>query len=437
MKRVFGGLLILVMMLSLSGCFMDPAESLYAVPLQPESYYNLQSEIEKLIEGGAVYSPPSAGENQQTVQLVNLDGDRDEEAVVFLKSAGDAPLSVCVFDRQEEQYLMVDQVFGSGYAFDCVWYDTIDDAPGQELLVGRKVSEGVPLVLSVYSLQDGALVEHMSTNYAEFTIADLDADGRREIVSFRAGGDAQNGVAEYYRWSEGELVRARECNLSAPVTAIKRIITGKMCRNVPAVFVGSTYGENMLVTDIFALREGSFSNMTLHEDTGLAVATMREYYVYSGDIDADGLIELPRLVALPPLPNDPNSENQALIYWFNLLENGETEEKTVTYHNYSAGWYIRIPEPWQKKLGVTRSVSYASTPVHSFVDRESQKELFAITAFNDEKHLDTMEHNGWMQLAQKGDITYACRFDEAAGLTQQSLRELFRFIRLDWNTGET
>lgn len=437
MKRLITGLLMVGLLLSLSGCFMDPAESLYAVPLQPENYYDLQSKIEKLIEAGASYSPPSAGENQQTVQLIDLDGDPDEEAVVFLKNAGDAPLTVCVFDLQEDHYILMDQAFGAGYAFDCVLYTDLDDSPGQEILVGRKVSEGVPLVLSVYSLQDEKLVEYMSANYAEFILADLDSDNSMEIVSFRADGDAQNGVAECYRWTQGEMVRGRECNLSTPVGSIKRIITGKMCKGVPAVFVGATYGENLLVTDIFALYDGTFCNMTIHDETGVSVGTVREYYVYSGDIDRDGLIELPRLVALPSLPEDPNSENQSLIYWFNLLQNGETEDKAVTYHNYSSGWFVLIPEGWQETIAVTKASGAGASPIYRFMDLNTEEELFAITSFSKDRAARRMEDSQWQQLAQKGDIIYACRFNEETGLTLEGLKDLFQFVREDWNTGET
>lgn len=437
MKKLLLLCLSLLLAMGLSGCFMDPAENLYAVPLQPESFYDLQTEIEKLIADGASYSPPTAGENQQTVQMINLDSDSEEEAIVFLKSEGDAPLSVCVFDRKGENYTLVDRLYGPGYAFDSVIYDTLDDTPGLELVVGRKIGEGVPQVLCVYALETEGLVELMSANYAEFVVADLDSDGRREIVSFHADGDVQNGVAEYYRWKDGELSRAKESNLSAPVSAIKRIITGKMCENVPAIFVGSAYGENLLITDVFALQNGTFRNMTLQDETGFSVETLREYYVYSGDIDADGLIEMPRIQALAPLAGDADSENQSLITWFNLLKNGRQQDKCVTYHNYSAGWYLLIPEEYRENLAVTRHSGHGSNQIYSFVDRETGKELFAISAFTTDTAEKNMEAQGMEFLTQKGDITYACRYDEKQGLSIQALREMFQFILLDWNTGET
>ncbi len=432
MKRL---LVLLLALTLLGGCYLDPSESLYAVPEQPESYYDLQSAIEKLTENGASYSAPTAGENQQAVHMTNLDADSEEEAIVYLKTDSDAPLTVCVFDRRGEQYVLAGKAEGAGYAFDSALYLSIDEKRGQEIVIGRKISEGVPQVLSVYSLRDEGLTELMSTNYAEFITADLDGDGKRELVAFHADGDAQNGVAEYYCWADGEIVRARETNLSAPVSAIKRIITGKMCEDVPAVFVGSIYGEDMIVTDIFALRDGEFVNMTLSEEAGTSVPTLREYYVYSCDIDDDGLIELPRLVPLASIEGDADSEEQSLISWFNLLPDGATEEKCLTYHNYSAGWYVQLPSRMAEHIAVTRTETDFAVQAHSFVSTETGQELFAIAAISGETTRRADE--GWYTLAQKGETSYVCRFDRDAGLSLPILKELFRFIRVDWNTGET
>ena len=190
----------------------------------------------------------------------------------------------------------------------------------------------------------------------------------------------------------------------------------------------------MLVTDIFALQDGVFTNMTPEDETG--VATVREYYVYSCDIDDDGYIELPRLEAMPVLLEDPNSEDQSMICWYNLQADGEMVESCRSYHNYAAGWFVEIPEKWYDRLSVTRTEGLSGYQAYSFVNYETGKELFAITACS-EKDVLHVQDLGWQILAQKGDVYYACRFNERMGLTQQALREMFRLIRIAWNTGET
>ncbi len=97
MKRIVICICLLAVVGLLGGCFLEPAEGLYAVPKQPEEYYNLQSAIEAAMPAGASYSPPTAGENQQAVQLTDLDGDGEDEAVVLLQDDGrPAAGSVCL-----------------------------------------------------------------------------------------------------------------------------------------------------------------------------------------------------------------------------------------------------------------------------------------------------------------------------------------------------
>ena len=439
MKRSICCILILSLALGLGGCFLDPAENLYAVPKQSASFYNLQSAVENLMDNTASYSPPVSGENQQPIQTADLDGDQDAEAVVFLKSEGENPLCLCVFDKKDETYSLLAKLEGVGNGFDQVQYIQFDGRPGNEIVIGRRIGDGVARVLSVLTVQDGELVELISTPYHEYITADLNSDNLRDVLLLHQDGDVQNGIALYYHWSDGQPVREIEANLSTPVSAIKRIITGKMCDGVPAVFVASAYGDGMIVTDIFGLRHGVFANLTQSEDTDTGVQTMREYYVYSCDIDKDGLIELPRLVSLPSIYGDESSHNQSMIYWYNILVNGSERYKALTYHNYSDGWYLNIPEDWSSKIAVKSFTAFGSTRGYAFVDAKTGQSIFSIVAISNESASNATK-NGWSKLVQKGEITYVCMIGDAAstyGLSAVKIKELFNLIQIDWNTGET
>ncbi|MDD6643398.1 MAG: hypothetical protein PUF80_04135, partial [Firmicutes bacterium] len=273
MKRMILFALLITLLVSLSGCFLEPAENLYAIPKQSSDYYELQSAIEKAMPEGASYCPPTAGDNQQSVQLADLDGDGRDEAVVYLKTTGSTPLSVCVFGKREGKYSLIAKVDFAGSSFDHVEYVQIDGEPGNELVFGRLISDQVAQTLSVYALRGDTAQELLTANYSEYITADLDADGNRDLLLLRADTE-QTGVAEYYHWQDGQIVRAREASMTTSVTAVKRIITGKMCQEVPAVFVASEYGEGMIVTDIFALRHGEFCNLTLADGNTTGVETV-------------------------------------------------------------------------------------------------------------------------------------------------------------------
>ena len=438
MKRLLLFVMLLALALSLSGCFLEPAESLYAVPKQSQDFYNLQRAIEKVMPPKGAYSPPMSGENQQAVQLSDLDGDGEDEAVVYLKAGGSEPLSICIFAKREDRYELIDKINGSGSAFDRVQYAQIDGQPGKEIVVGRRISEQVTQTLHAYTLMNGKMVEILNANYDEFITTDLDSDEKTDVILLRTEGDTQKGIAEFYHWSDGQLVRQREVRMSTPASAVKRIITGQMCQNVPAAFVASEYGEGTIVTDVFGCVDGVFTNISLPEDTDTSVQTVREYYVYSCDIDSDGLIELPRLISLPSIPEDSSSENQSLISWYNLQLDGSMEEKALTYHNYSGGWYVTVRPQWAERLTVSRVAVLDGTQGYSFslLDGEKLKPQFTIAALTGENRQQIPQESDWEVLTEKGEVLYVCHVEEGS-LSLEILREMFHFIQVDWNTGET
>lgn len=440
-KRVLVGMLILGLLCALGGCFLDPAENLYAVPKQPESFYNLQSAIEKVMGEGTTYSPPTAGENQQAVQLKDLSGNGEEEAIVFWRSNSEMPLSMSVFAKQDGRYGEIARADGIGNAFDRVIYADVDDDGRNDIIVGRKIGDNVLQTLNVYSLRDGKLEELLSANYSEVVVTDLNADGRSDLFLLRQDSERTNGTAEYYLWNDGAFVRQREAELSTPVSAVKRIISGKMSRQTDAlaIFVASAYGEGSIVTDVFCFQSGEFMNLTMREDADTDVRTVRDYYVYSCDIDNDGLIEIPRLISMQKIPGESEPQEQSLICWYNLLPDGKREDKLLTYHNYAGGWYLVIPWKWQSALSLQQSTSESNTLARRFVRVQDGKAVpvFTVTSVTGDYASKLLLENGWQELRRKGDVTYFCRIEDGVNLSCEELQEMFHFIRVDWNTGET
>ena len=430
MKRIVM-IMILCAATLLSGCLLEPAESLYAIPARSEDYYNLQAAIENAMPEGAVYCAPIAGENQQPVQMADIDGDQQDEAIAYWKSDGDLPLTVGVFDKRGDQYELIAKADGAGSAFDHVQYVEIDGFPGSEIVVGRQISGQVTQTLYVYSFENDALTEIMNANYSEFITTDLDADGLHDVVLLHSS-DAQNGVAECYRWVGGQLARDREARMSAPVDAVRRMIAGKVWEDCPAVFVASEYGEGQLITDIFGMRNGAFTNLSLSDETDTAVSTVRDYYVYSCDIDDDGLIELPHLIRLTSIRGDDTSADQTVIRWYNLQPDGSEKEKWLTYHNYSAGWFLKLPDRLADGLSVKYTTAFETWRGYTFVQKG--RELFTLTAVSGENAANTV--TGWKVLAAKSDTVYAMQIADGA-LTENEANDVFHFIQVDWKTGET
>ncbi len=432
---------ILAGLLVFTGCVGRSADALYALPRQSEGYYALQSAIDSVMTGSCAYSAPVSGSNQQAVQLSDLDGDGQEEAIVFLKTVDEQPLKVYVFDRRGNSYESIAVMEGNGSAFDSVEYTDLDGNPGQEILVGKRISDQVLQSLSVYSCREGRLVELLAANYTEFCTVDLDGDDRKDLFVLRPETEERAAIAELYCYRDDQLQRQGEASLSADAQSVRRIISGQMSPGTPAVFVACTYDEASMITDIFALRDGSFLNVSAARETGLSTQTVRSYTAYATDIDSDGLIELPSLMALPSY--DGETETFWLIDWYNLYPDGARQVKLTTYHNHSGGWYLTVPGSWHGNLTISRSEEVAGVRGLVFSrwnGRETApEEIFTLYAFTGRDRDVLASTDGRFFVAQKGETVYAASLGSsqwAAEQTSQSISEMFHFIQVNWNSGD-
>jgi len=434
-------LLSLCFSLLLNGCMLKPVEDLYTLPRQSDAYYNLQAEIEKVITGNVEYCAPSSGENRQPLQMADLNGDGTDEAIVYARDDSDKPLKIFIFSRTGDSFELTSTIPGVGTSFDSVSYVQVDGSPGLEILVGRSISEQVIKSISVYHFQGNSTVELMAANYSTYTVFDLDADGRQDLFLIRFEAETQTGAVELYRYTDGMMDRDPEQRLSGGITSVRRVITGYASEGVPAVFVAGTLDENLIRTDVFAIRDGTLQNILPVEEADSL--TVRNYYVYSSDIDNDGLTELPEVSALPKADGQEDGPVYRLIHWYNLHPDGSKEYKMLTYHDYSQGFYVELNSMWKGNITITRDDSVEEGTSYRFCRfmgvGKQEEEIFTVYLFSGDHRTELSAQDGRFLLADKNDVTFAASIGDslwARGLTEDMLRDSFRFISIDWKSGE-
>lgn len=425
--------IFLLLAFLLTGCYAFGADDLYALPQRSRVYRELQTAVETALGNGS-YSAPVSGANRQVIQQVDLDGDGVEETLVFCKMEGERPLKVLILRRTEERYELACTLEGDGTAFDSVQYSQIDGEPGLEILLSRRIGEQVQEFLSIYTMTDGSAVELMSSGYTAYTVLDLDGDQLSDVFVLRANADGLRANAELYRFRDGELRKDAETNLSTGADSVKRILTGQIAEGVPAVFVASAYDENKLITDVFSLVNDSFENITQNDESGQSSETVRNYYVYSTDIDNDGVIELPNTLPLPASEGDSGSENQYRIVWYNLSPEGTRTDKMSTYHSFGEGWFLYLPETWCQSLTVTRrrgENGYSGTELSLLNEEGALTPLVTIYAFNGDQARKRSEEDGRFLLTQRGDVCFSALLAPESGLDPEQLTARFSFISID------
>ncbi len=438
-KRVKLILILFVTALTLCGC-MRTVDQMYRVPKRSERFTELQTAIDGAM-ADLVYCAPVAGENQQAVQMADLNGDGAYEYLLFAKEDAEHPLRILIFQQTDDTFELVQTIESSGAAFDTVEYVDMDTEPGLELVFGSQLNDQLKRNLCVYTftdLMDAKML--ISVNYTKFLCADLDEHSGSELFVLKPGlVETDNGIAEVYRINCGKAERTNEVSMSAPAVKLKRVLVGKLQDDVSAVYTAATVDDSALITDVFICDAGSLVNVTASTDTGTSVKTLRNYYVYADDIDADGVIELPYLMPMMPMDNMVTGSQQELIRWYSITKDRDEVIKAYTFHDFINGWYMALDCDWAAQLTVIDTDNsyefYIWDP--EYVNAEKVLTIFARSG---DLHNINNEESGHTILANNENVLFTAKIEDAAakyGLTAEEISSNFRLINQVWKTGET
>ena len=407
----------------LSGCVLGTLDELYCLPKRSEEYENLQAVVEKAM-AGLEYCAPSYGENRQFMQVADLDGDGIDEYLVFARDDSDKPLKILIFCQLASGYVLMDTIEGYGFGYDFVSYAQMDDKPGLEIIVGRQVSEQVLRSVSVYRFTSGFSRQLLSTGYSQIATMDLDDDGISEMFLLSPGAsEKSHGTAHLYSFYDGELQRSREILLSASMTGFKMLVPGKLKDGKNVIYVTCASTDQSLVTDIFAMENKQLTTFA----SAILSEAIHNFYVYPQDIDADGVLELPRILPLDMVTADQRQEY--MVQWYVLSSDKKTAVKRNTYHNFLDNWYLDLKDFDVDQLSVIQSEMDCAFYY-------GDQKLFSIMVLTDADREEQAKQPGRIILYRGETSLYVAALEDyAVELNMEwMLKKQFHPIRVDVNT---
>lgn len=446
---LLGGLIAGAALL-LGGCgLLKPVESLYALPALPEEYSQLQRSIQSVIdEMNAEYATINYGSNTATIQMLDLDGDHEQEtAAVFLRAAAaeEKPLRICLFRRGfDDAYQLTYTIQGEGSSINSVAYEDLTGDTVREVIVSWQISAKVH-ILSAYQLSSAGAEELMSTTYNEtYLTCDLDRDSKREIIVFQQHStDSESNRAEYYRFQDGAMVMTSAAPLSENLTDITSVRTGLLADGVPGVYATGEFVGGVL-TDVLTLTKDELTNVTRDKEVGISQATVRTYTdVAAADINLDGIMEIPLPVPLTNLdPELPPA--YYMLYWRQYDSLGGSTVTGATYHAVSNGWYLNIPSDWLGKVTVGYDDSRSSRGERAVVfyywpdvETTGPRAFLTIYRLTGDNRYSRAQLSGRKVLHADSSTIYCAAMNADSwdsGVELADVGSLFHLITTEWST---
>ncbi len=443
MRRLLLGALGLFLAFVLTGCFSKSGDELLALPKQPQDSVKLQLQIDKQLAQGAQLLSPVNGANLQAIQKVDLDGDGVEETVVFYRVQGEKPLSI-VFYRKGSDYEQYAYIEGEGDAVDSISYTDLNGDGLPEVIVGWRA--GTLKALTVHVPHDGQMEALLSVGYSGYALQDINEDDQTELVVLRHS-DAKTGVAELYGMKGMDIAMLSQASLSQGIDKLTRVKAGLLADGHQGLYVSAVYDTSAVLTDILAVRDGQLVNITLDEKSGVSDKTVRRNTTpVITDMLADGVLEVPIPVGLPPYHTDrENIENPWMkIEWRNYNIWGYAQTLKITYHNYTDGWYFELPTDWAERLVMTRQDMTPGERGLVFAVRMegelAPRDLMVVYTLSGDNRAARAKVNDRITLLSHKNMTVVAEllpgFSGTFWMSQEDLSRRFSFIQQEWSSGE-
>lgn len=421
--------------LLLSGCIMKSVSELYAPPKQSTGAQALQAAINEVMPGGAQYASISRGTNMQPVQMVDLDGDGRDEALVFVLGSGEKPLKIYILFQQKDAYVCSFVIESGGTAFDSVEYAQLNGQGGLEIIVGRQMGKQTQKVLSVYSVTQDNFVECVSDAYVDYVVTEFGENASANLMLLSFDNKGSNGVCTLYGSDGTAMVQKSQLPLHFGADSYVKIQRGALAERVPAVLVHGIM-EEKAATSVFFMKDDTLVAFTTDGDLGLDVGPVQGYRVFPMDYDSDGFIEFPYVVSLPDATGGVNSY-QAIL-WYEYVSDAVVSLESLTYHNFAEKWYLRFPNRISEMFSVAKGDEIGGVKGLSFFANGSfdpADELFTVYTFTGSNKSIAFSDYGCFILSVRSDTVFAAKLGKGAdsySLTQEEVIAMFNDIPVNW-----
>ncbi len=422
-------LMLIIMVFALSGCgtFSD---DMLRVPELPSAQTALFDAAGHIKGEGCEYSAPRAGINRQPIQLIDLDGDGEEEGIVFLRDVVETyKTSIYILKRSGAGYSLSSQITGKENEIYTVAYAGLSDT-GYRMIVEWGSGEGMHDV-SVYGFEGGQMKPLLNTRILKYSVADIDGDGRNEFLAI----SEKNGrhIAGMYTSDGEKLQNAGETALSAADGKILGIRSGKYSGGKTGVFI-EREDKDGAVTDIIDASNGTYSDITPQ-------GIKRNTTALCDDINGDGVVEYP----MSAEPSASTASANGMYSWHNFARGASAEASFLSYHSFAERWYLILPSSWNGAVKCERSVSGSGETVIRFYSREAlgNKEdeefhalLFTVYVLTGDLREEYAAKDGRFEIGRRGDAVFAAEIGSSSYLgtdiTENSLKNSFKLRADTW-----
>lgn len=323
MKTTRLSALLLLTVLATSCSAVKTPSDLLRAPLQDTADGTISGIVNPFLPANAHLTVPVQSQSGSAIQLQDLDQDGQDEILAFYKTdKTDYEVNALVLSQKDGAWKKLTTITGVGSELDYVQFIDVTADGSTDMLLGFSGGAGLSKELSVYSLKNSQLTEILKQPYDYMVVGDITNEGKSEIALFQSSvtNDTQPGSnLQLIDLSGGQLQILSSQSIDGTVI---QVLFDKASPAGTGLFVDVAIGAHSSYTALLTWDHGAFMDkLAANNYHHLELANskdielgpqhtaqagiigehnmaVKDYPLYSTDINGDGIIEVGFLV--PP-----------------------------------------------------------------------------------------------------------------------------------------
>ncbi|MDX8366856.1 hypothetical protein [Cytobacillus sp. IB215665] len=392
----------------LTGCdIIQPNVELMKPPQLDSKKASLKNYVDSLLsEGDTLISTTESGDFN-TITLVDLDKDGNDEAVVIYQTEQDKQhLISLIFKETDEGWEVLDKINFNGVYLTNLDFADITNDGFPEMIIGSSVEYprfSREKEFNLFKLNNGKMMNIYTDKLANIVIDDLDQDGIVDFVTIYHDEDISS-VLTLYHYEDEHFVSID--SISLPFEgSYYNVVSGLVTPTQKGILLDVGLGSRSASTNIIAVENQTLRNKLQRSYTE-PDPLWKDYHVESGDINNDGIMEIATL----RIPAGYENNSYATIPYITRFYqwDGKTDLIFINerFYSYSNGFYFDIPTDWEQNYTLHLSDDDSQITFITINENEPLFDIF-ISPISDAEELPNK-----IEIARTNTRVYYTNFDD-------------------------
>ncbi|MGD6834485.1 hypothetical protein ACQCT5_20205 [Sutcliffiella halmapala] len=390
--------LLLSTLLLLTGCmdFHSSPINLVTLPEKPELQEELSEIVKQSLPERTVPILPKRTE-QDKITFLYSGKERIHAAVFFQRENDYGNISMHLFSYMDNHWSKTGELTLQGYDVHMIQTEDLNGDGVDELMVTTESFEEFQRHLFVISFSPDNKWSLMELGQYHQFIAGTISDKSTLLYTLHFERNVSAKLSAYKMTEEWSLELVSEFTLDEFVNGYEELKLGKINKEIDGIFLDASQGANSAQTQIVTWNKNRLVKATEEVDFPL----YKPRFVYSEDMNEDGIIEVGSLYEPSGWEDVPQAEMPWIHAYYQLTSNGSFLLVHERYVDFENGFYIDFPDEWRQKTTFSKNDIPDGLTI---INTKSQEELLIIRWLPTD--VSSLDRGRWLPILRTPTMIY-------------------------------